>query len=192
MLDLSGSASSLESDAASARTNGGYTRFNLNLGRTQALPANFSLSVVGSAQISLNNLDSSEKFSLGGPSGVRAYPGGEANADEGYLVSAEIRYDIPPFISISNLQLFGFYDHGGVISLHKNNWSGWQGSNPDLSSHYDLDGAGIGLSVSQNGLFAIRANWAWKVGGNPGSTNGLDSNGKNDIGQLWLQGSFWF
>ena len=132
LLDLSGSAGNLASDTASAKTNGTYYRFNANLSRTQTLPADFSFAVLGASQLALNNLDSSEKFSLGGPSGVRAFPISEGFADGGYTVSTELRYDIPPIVPKLNLQLAGFYDNGGVISLHKNLWSGWQGSNPNL------------------------------------------------------------
>ncbi|PZN73481.1 MAG: hypothetical protein DM484_22590 [Candidatus Methylumidiphilus alinenensis] len=41
------------------------------------------------------NLSSSEKFSLGGPYGVRAYGVGEAPSDEMLLLSAELRASLP-------------------------------------------------------------------------------------------------
>ena len=40
---------------------------------------------------------SAERFSLGGPTGVRAYPVGEALGDTGYVFQAEYRYLIPGF-----------------------------------------------------------------------------------------------
>jgi len=41
------------------------------------------------------NLTSAEKFSLGGATGVRAYPSGEALGDTGYVFQGELRYIIP-------------------------------------------------------------------------------------------------
>ena len=38
-------------------------------------------------QLSSKNLDSSEKFTLGGIGGVEAYPSGEASGDEGRKIS---------------------------------------------------------------------------------------------------------
>jgi hemolysin activation/secretion protein len=42
-----------------------------------------------SGQRASQNLDSSEKFSLGGPNSVRAYGPGEAATDDGNLVTLE-------------------------------------------------------------------------------------------------------
>ena len=141
--------------------------------------------------MAFNNLDSSEKISLGGPNGVRAFPSGEANGDSGYTVTGELRYDLPPLLPKLTLQLCGFYDYGSV-TLHNKTWDGWQGTNPALPNDYSLSGAGIGILLRQTDLFAIKASWAWKLSDNPGAMNGVDGNGKDDIGQLWLQGSFWF
>jgi len=59
-------------------------------------------------------LDSSEKFSLGGVSGIRAYPSGEASGDEGHKLSFEIQYDLSKpgmdFDLIGTL----FYDYGKI------------------------------------------------------------------------------
>ena len=62
--------------------------------RLQALPAGFSLNLQWRGQWTNNNLDSSEKFSLGGPYGVRAYATAEAMGDRGWLGSVELRYAV--------------------------------------------------------------------------------------------------
>src|SRR5699024_6918706 len=66
-----------------ARTEGHFARLTLSLLRWQSLPGRFSLSPRLQGQWSDDNLDSSEKFSLGGAHGVRAYPQGEASGDRG-------------------------------------------------------------------------------------------------------------
>jgi hypothetical protein len=62
-----------------------------------------------SGQTASKNLDSSEKFSLGGINGVRAYPQGEASGDEGYRGTVELRHNVMP-----NVQATVFYDWGKV------------------------------------------------------------------------------
>ncbi|WP_407059001.1 ShlB/FhaC/HecB family hemolysin secretion/activation protein [Ralstonia syzygii subsp. celebesensis] len=61
------SPSAVAIDAASAQTNGRYTRLAYNLGRLQRLSDSDSLSLSVSGQEASKNLDSSEKFSLGEP-----------------------------------------------------------------------------------------------------------------------------
>ena len=100
-----------------ARTNlteGSYTRFNAGLARLQHISERVNVNLSGSAQKAVGNLDSSEKFTLGGPNGLRAYPIGEAAGDEGQLVSAEIRYALPLAAKSGNLQLIGFYEAGHI------------------------------------------------------------------------------
>ena len=91
---------------------GQYTRFNFAVARLQRLSEVLNFSLSGVAQMSLDNLGSSEQFSLGGPNAVRAYPVGEAPGDEGQLVTAEIRYNIPLGTSARSFQIAGFYDAG--------------------------------------------------------------------------------
>ncbi len=75
---------------------GKFRRINPTYSRLQALgDSDFLLYFRYSGQIALDRLDSSEKFSLGGPSAVRAYPVGEAPSDTAHLASLELRYRIP-------------------------------------------------------------------------------------------------
>ncbi len=118
-------------DSATVKTAGGFNKFNLELARQQALPANFSLFGRVSAQLASNNLDSSEKFSLGGVNGVRAYPSGEAYGDEGVLIQLEARYTIKSFTP------YAFYD-AGTLSINHTAFSAGKNKR-------SLAGAGLGL-----------------------------------------------
>lgn len=90
-------------------TRGGFNKLNLNVARVQATPIE-GLTIFGrvSAQGADKNLDSSEKFSLGGPNGVRAYPVDEAIGDEGWLAQIELRH------AMKFLSPYLFYDFGNV------------------------------------------------------------------------------
>ena len=76
--------SALAVDAATARTNGHYGKLAYNAARLQSVTDTVSLYGAINGQFASKNLDISEKMGLGGMYAVRAYPVGEAYADEGY------------------------------------------------------------------------------------------------------------
>ena len=177
-----------DNDAATARTAGRYAKLQYSLSRIQRLDDSLNLFIGGSGQFSNKNLDSSEKFQLGGASGLRSYPSGEAAGDSGHKLTAELRWTLPidPGM-LPSPQLVGFYDHGWICQSH----SQWAASSQ--SNCYALKGAGVGLNMVQTGSFELRATYARKIGSNPGATaQGMDSDGTNTRGQYWLQFSMWF
>lgn len=124
-------ASAIAFDAASARTQGSFSKFNLDLARLQAVGHGVDLYGRVSAQWASKNLDSSQKFGLGGKNGVRAYPSGEGYGDQGGFVQAEARY------TVGKAAPYVFYDMGRVTINHSN-WA--PGENSRL-----LSGAGAGV-----------------------------------------------
>ncbi len=116
-----------------AKTHGRFTKLSVNALRLQALGARFQLFTQFGAQLSSRNLDSSEKFSLGGPYGVRAYALGAGSGDQGWQTSAELRYLAAPGWQVST-----FVDTGRV-QFSKQRWSN-ERNTVQLSS--------IGLGVS--------------------------------------------
>ncbi|WP_431822075.1 ShlB/FhaC/HecB family hemolysin secretion/activation protein [Burkholderia sp. F1] len=99
------------------KTIGTFKKLNLNAQRIQALGGRFQLYAQISAQLASCNLDSSEKFSLGGPYGVRAYALGEGSGDQGWQASAELRYLAAPGWQVSM-----FVDAGGV-QINRRPWT---------------------------------------------------------------------
>ena len=81
-------------DAAGPKAAGGFWISQLQLQRQQALPMGFSLLASFSGQLSSKNLDSSQKFYIGGPYGVMSYPVGTGGGDEGYLLTAKLAHPI--------------------------------------------------------------------------------------------------
>ena len=115
------------------------------------------MSVSLNGQQAGKNLDSSEKFSLGGPTSVRAYPSGEGSGDEGYRGTLELRHTMMP-----KVQGVLFYDFGSV-KINKTPF-GAAGNN-----HKALSGAGFGVNAGV-GQVQIKASLAWRTrGGQPTS-----------------------
>jgi hemolysin activation/secretion protein len=96
-------------DQLSARTAGHYGTLNLDLQRNQRFGGGWGLLMALSGQLASRNLDSYQKFALGGVNGVRGYPAGEAVGDEGWLASGELYHAVNAAF-IPSL----FYNAGGV------------------------------------------------------------------------------
>ncbi|MDE2402782.1 MAG: ShlB/FhaC/HecB family hemolysin secretion/activation protein [Burkholderiales bacterium] len=153
-LDLD--ASLKAADAASAKTQDSFDKWNLDIVRTQATPvSNLTLFGRVSAQWAGKNLDSSEDFGLGGPNGVRAYPTDEGFGDEGWLMQIETRYQM------GSVAPYAFYDVGRT-KINKNLWAA--GNNKR-----ELSGYGLGLRFTER-EWSVDASLAWRdLGGQPTS-----------------------
>lgn len=189
-VDLSALASYKESDQAGAGTQGSFWRGGYNLGRLQRLTQHLSLFGNLRGQLASGNLDSSQKFILGGPSGIRAYPVGEASGDEGHLMTLEARYDLPFTFSWGIIQLVGFGD-AGWIKLHNNPWPG-SVTNAAGRNDYMLSGYGAGINFSRDDRYNLRATYARKIGSNDGKNSlGNDADNHSADGRFWLQLIVW-
>mgnify|MGYP001259493330 CR=1 FL=1 len=161
-------------DDAGPRTRGDYGRLSFLLNRLQALGGGWQLQAQLSGQIAEDNLDSSERFTLGGPFRVRAYPVNEASGDEGLLARLELQHKLA-----QDWQFVFFYDHGR-IRQHRRTWANWDGGS-GRPNRYALSGAGIGLAWQGSGDLAgwrFAASLASPLGGNPGK----DAFGRNGDG----------
>lgn len=178
-------------DAGSAKTQGRYSKFTWNASRLQRMGGSLSLMLAATGQYAGKNLDSSEKFALGGPTAIRAYAGGEASGDEGIVANIELRYELPA-TSWGQLQLSGFYDHGR-IKLHH---TPWLNSITNVSGRniYSLSGIGFGIQLSKTGSHNISLTLAQRLGNNPGRSllSDKDSDGLSEHTRAWLQAMLWF
>jgi hemolysin activation/secretion protein len=164
----------LTADAATARTNGHFNKLSFNAMRLQSLGGPFSLYGAVSGQFASKNLDLSEKMELGGMYAVRAYPEGEAYADQGVLVTLEARMDLPKFATLpGQMQLVAFVD-AGQVTLNKDPWTA--GDN-----RRTLKGAGVGVNWSDPGNFMVRASYARKLG------HDVATSAPDKSGRFWLQ-----
>ena len=167
---LSMDAVSLAADVASARSNGSFTRLSYSFSRLQRLSDSNLLSLVFSGQQAGKNLGSSEKFILGGATGVRAYPQGEGSGDEGWMANLELRHSFT-----KELQGTAFYDAGSV-TINRNSFAAGENTRT-------LGGAGVGLAVHY-GMFQFKTSVAWRTKGGQPQSEPADA--KRDP-RLWVQ-----
>ena len=167
---LSMDATSQDIDNASTKSNGGFTHLTYNISRQQRLTDTYALSLAVSGQRADKNLSSSEKFSLGGASGVRAYPQGEGNGDQGYLANLELLHSFK-----NNIQGLLFYDTGSV-EINRN---------PITTSENtrSLSGLGVGMNASFAGV-QLKTHLAWRTGGGVPTSEPLAADHNP---RLWVQ-----
>ncbi len=181
-LDLGGSPNQA-ADAASARTEGVFNKLHYSLSRQQVLDNNWSLYAALSGQWADTNLDSSEKFYLGGASGVRAYPANEVGGAIGQLFNLEVRRRMPQGFTLS-----GFYDFGQLVVNRNNNFTG-----APVANNLLLRGAGLSLDWQQGAGVNLKATWARRMGDNPNPTaTGTDQDGTLVLDRMWLNASLAF
>ncbi|WP_321532634.1 ShlB/FhaC/HecB family hemolysin secretion/activation protein [uncultured Desulfuromonas sp.] len=171
---------------------GSYTIFNLEIARLQRLTPKLTLNAAWRAQYSLDNLDSSEQFALGGPYGIRAYSVSEALGDSGHLFTLETRYALKLPNLPGHLEWMTFFD-AGHITLHHSPWANAV-STETGKNRYWLAGAGTGLSYR---CFKERLHlqlfWAHAIGDNDGrSSDGTDAEGRDRDQRVWAQAKLVF
>lgn len=169
-------------DAASAQSNGHYTKLGFSASRLQAVSKTVSVYAGINGQVASKNLDASEKMQLGGMNGVRAYPEGEGYGDQGYLVTLEARLQLPAFSAQipGQMELIGFIDAGSVTA-NKNPGVWATGDN-----RRTLSGIGIGLNWWVANDFVLRTSYARKLGGE-NATSAPDKSGR-----FWFQAVKYF
>jgi hemolysin activation/secretion protein len=162
-------------------TLGDFRKINIDGRRLQRITDNASFLLAFSGQRASKNLASAEKMSLGGPNGVRAYPVGEATADDAVIVTAEARYIVPGVKLLNgDFTASGFIDYGLAKLNHEPLPS-------DAENYRELTGAGFGLSAGRDGDFIVRSSIAWRV------TQSLPQSDKADrTPRVWVQAVKWF
>lgn len=145
-------------DAATARTQGSFTRLSWALGHLQRVGAVSQVFVAVAGQRANRNLDSAEKFAIGGPRAVRAYGSGEASGDEADLLSLEWRQTFT-----SSLQGVVFHDTARVRFNH----TPFDAHAPRQRT---LSGLGVGLNVDASWAgtpLSLQSTLAWPLKGRP-------------------------
>lgn len=145
-------------DAATAQTNGQYSKLRYGAMRLQNLTESITLFAALNGQFASKNLDVSEKMELGGMYAVRAYPVGEAYADQGYVLNLEVRLLLPKIYTQmpGQMHLVGLVDTG-TVTINANPWT-------DENNNKTLNGAGGGFTWQDNNNFLLRAYYAFKLG----------------------------
>ncbi|EHB8435938.1 ShlB/FhaC/HecB family hemolysin secretion/activation protein [Salmonella enterica] len=146
---------------------GQFARLNYQLNHDQQVWGPFSVYAGVNGQLADGNLDSSQKFLMGGPTAVRAYDVGDGSVDQGVVGTAEIRgrWDIPVRRWLGNmpqLTVATFYDQGWG-EQYRNNDDGYGGRLAN-DNHMNLAGAGLYATVADAGNYALTLTWAHRTG----------------------------
>lgn len=181
-LNLDGSANK-DADAATTRTAGIYSKLRFSLSRQQAVTEDLSAFVSYSGQVATRNLDSSERFYVGGAYGIRAYPTNEGGGTDAHMVNFELRQRLP-----EGFTLVGFVDYARVLVNHDNHFTGAATPNG-----FDLKGGGLSVVWQSDSGATLKATWAHRFGINPNRTTaGYDQDGTLIKDRLWLSANMSF
>lgn len=163
-----------ESDEDVVTTDQDYEKFTYSFSRHQVLTKNLSLYAAVSGQEGDDNLDTSEKFYLGGATGVRAYPASEGAGDSGVLASVDLNWKLPAGFTATL-----FYDFGRVRD--------------EVLPSYSLEGAGLALDWQTKSGFLFKSTWAHRIGNNPNPTfDGKDQDGSLVKNRFWISANYSF
>lgn len=169
---VSGNIRLVKGNFAEETPRGAFTKLELTGARLQNISNNLDLYLALRAQVTPNNLDSSEKIMLSGVNGVRAYPLGEFSGDEGALFNMEFRYRL-----LDEWQLRAFADSAYSKLINK--------PFTDDDNYRTLSGIGVGASWRPSNGFLFKVDIASRTGEAPLSSK------KNGM-FLWSSGSWYF
>jgi len=155
-LDFDNAAAQV-ADVATAKTDGTFSKWNLNLARLQKLSASNGLYLSFAGQWTADNLDSSQKMIAGGPYTVRAYDLGVLSGDEGELGTAELQHDLGVWAGSWQTAAFIDVEH---LTVNKNPWV----AGPDAAT---LSGAGANLAWAGPDRWSAKASVAARFGAVP-------------------------
>lgn len=166
---------------------GQFARMNWTLNHDQQVWGPFSMYAGFSGQLANHNLDSSQKFLLGGPGAVRAYDVGAGSVDNGTVATGEVRWThaIPqgrwtawagtsPAVTLA-----AFYDQGWGEQYAQNRNQNGEDRLTD-HNHVNLAGAGLYATVADAGNYALTLTWAHRTG-DADPVSGLD-----DHDRFWV------
>lgn len=148
----------LSADAAGARTDGRYLKWNAALYRLQELSAANTLYIAVSGQWANSNLDSSQKGIAGGPYTVRAYDMGAIAGDAGYQETVEFRHLLAS-AWYGQWQAIAFIDSAQVTINESAT-----GAERNTAS---LSGAGLGVNWAGPDAWSARTSVATPFGAGP-------------------------
>jgi len=152
------------------KTSGMFEHLDGDYQRLQAITETTSVLLSMRGQLAFQNLDTSEKSSLGGPHGVRAFAVGDGVGDDVFLGTVELRQRVPAW-SLFNAPfvLSAFVDGGRYKNWH----DPLTGLNADTNNVHTLGGYGLGLNLTSRDDFQFRLDVARRINRSdlPGSDN---------------------
>lgn len=169
-----GNALAAAADELFRREVGDYFKLALELGYTKYLSSTLSAALDFQGQVTNTNLDSVERISLGGPSGVRGFPVAEASGDQGMITSFSLSRAVR-----TDLTLTGFADFGR-IQVNKRAPAG------TAINYYNLSSLGLNLAWRPTPRSVVDLSVAEPISGNRGETvAGREGDGSERGARIW-------
>jgi hemolysin activation/secretion protein len=191
--DLRGNQNARAFNRSGPDADGDFYRLNAYLQRLQHLTGQWALYGNLSGQLASGNLDTSQKYYLGGPTSMAGYPPGEVGGDSAVEMHLELRYDFAQPMLNGALQAEVFYQKGW-LKQHQDPWSGWQGNNSGLDNEVTLDAIGVGFTQTLQDQWLVRGLIGWQTSDSPvrdpitrENTDGID-----DDYRVWMQVVHYF
>ena len=173
---------SADQGATGFNTQGKFAKANFDYRRLQLITENINMLFALTGQFASRNLTAAERTSLGGPNGVRGYPGGQGTGDEGFIFTSELRYNIPKFQLLQgDVTLLGFYDAGRVKVNHS------PLANSVSANKLGLSSLGVGLTVGKDNDFLLKTSVAWRA-----ENDTPDADVVRREPRVWFQAIKWF
>ncbi|WP_162846154.1 ShlB/FhaC/HecB family hemolysin secretion/activation protein [Seongchinamella sediminis] len=192
-VDIRGGEFFEQFDYENVDTDGGFARVNVELSRLQHISGFWSAYGALAGQWASSNLDTSQKFYIGGPFSVPGYPTGQAGGDHGANLHGDLRYDFVALPWGGSLQASLFYAYGWT-QLFEDPWDGWEGDNPFIKNNISLQSWGVGLTQTWGSGLILRASAGRQVGSND-SRNPVtaeDADGSDSDYRAWMQVIYYF
>lgn len=175
-VDMDKNSDKYSSDQLGAKTAGNFTKLSLGAERSETIDDLTSITLSVDGQLASKNLDSGQKFYLGGPNGVRAYPNSEGGGSEGVSATLELERRLNSLVTG-----IVFYDWGLIRQYKFNDVTA---ADPNI---FTLQGLGVGLKGQISTKFNWSATLARRTNNNPNpTTDGNDQDGTKTENRLWL------
>ena len=168
------------SDVGGHKTSGLFEHLDGDYQRLQAITDTTSVLLSMRGQLAFQNLDTSEKSSLGGPRGVRAYAVGDGVGDDVFQGTLELRQRVPAWTLFNAPFVLSAFVDGGRFK----NWHDPLSS--DNENLHTLGGYGVGLNMTSRDNFQFRLDVAHRI--NKAALAGSD----NHKTRAWASLQKWF
>lgn len=162
------------------QTSGVFEHLDGDYQRLQAITETTSILMSMRGQLAFQNLDTSEKSSLGGPHGVRAFAVGDGVGDDVFLGTLELRQRVPAWTLLNAPFVLSAFVDGGRFK----NWH--DPLDTDTDNTRTLGGYGVGLNLTSRDDFQFRLDVARRI--NKGGLLGSD----NRKTRAWASLQKWF
>ncbi len=167
-------------DTSGHKVSGMFEHLDGDYQRLQAITDTTSVLLSMRGQFAFQNQDTSEKSSLGGPRGVRAFAVGDGVGDDLFQGTLEVRQRIPAWTLFNAPFVLSAFVDGGRVK----NWHDPVSS--DTDNLRTLGGYGLGLNMTSRDNFQLRLDVAHRI--NKGDLPGSD----NRKTRAWASLQKWF